>query len=127
LWIGAVVAGLAVAAGAFGAHGLKPKLKALADGDFQPAEVFETAARYQMYHGLALVGLGLFSNHRRGCRIVDAAGWSFILGTAIFSGSLYVLATTGTRWWGAVTPIGGVGILFGWALFAWAAQSGPRP
>ncbi len=116
--LGAMSAFVAVAAGAFGAHGLRDTLTP------DRLAVFETAARYQMYHALALLAVGLLSTRRRG-RGAPAAGWLFLLGTVLFSGSLYVLALSGVRWWGAVTPFGGVAWLLGWALLALAARK-PR-
>lgn len=118
---GAVAAGLAVAAGAFGAHALKARLSP------EMLAVFETAARYQMYHGLALVALGLY-NGPRPCRTLQAAGWLFVAGIAVFSGSLYTLALGGARWWGAVTPVGGVLFLAGWTCLAVGlARGGVNP
>ena|SRR5579872_5639689 len=132
LSIGAVLAGLAVAAGAFAAHGLDgffankyrddpPKLVA---GREVPLSVkrlqdFKTGAEYQMYHGLALLVVGLAARGGR-TRILDLAGWSFLLGIVLFSGSLYVLTLTGEARWGAVTPFGGLLFLVGWAVLAWA-------
>lgn len=110
--LGALFGMLGVMAGAFGAHGLKD---VLAPNDL---EIFETAVRYQMYHALALVGLGLLP---RPCRTTLIAGWCFVLGTVIFSGTLYLLVLSGARWWGAVTPIGGVLLILGWGIFAFAA------
>ena len=82
--------------------------------------MFETGARYQMYHALALLGVGLAAGRWPG-GAVTAAGWLFVAGTVLFAGSLYLLALTGTRWLGAVTPLGGVAFLAGWAALAWAA------
>ena len=104
-----VSAGMAVALGAFGAHGLRAMVTP------EMLAVFETGARYQMYHALALVAIGLAFARLEG-RTVAAAAWLFVAGTVLFSGSLYVLTLTGTRWWGAVTPLGGVAFLAGWAL-----------
>ena len=111
LGLGAGSGFVSVAAGAFGAH--------LLEGALPPArlEVFETAVRYQMFHALALVATGLLAARRDG-RAVAGAGWLFLTGTVLFSGSLYVLALTGTRAWGAVTPFGGVAWLAGWILLA---------
>ena len=81
--------------------------------------IFETATRYQMYHALALLATALIAA-RRPTRLVGAAGWLFIAGTVVFSGSLYVLSMTGIRWLGAITPIGGAAFLAGWALLALA-------
>jgi uncharacterized membrane protein YgdD (TMEM256/DUF423 family) len=112
---GAISGFLAVAAGAFAAHGLKARL------DADRLAVFETAARYEMYHALALVAAGLLAA-RAGSWATSLAGWSFIAGTVIFSGSLYALALTGARALGAVTPIGGVAFLAGWGALAIAAM-----
>jgi uncharacterized membrane protein YgdD (TMEM256/DUF423 family) len=112
--IGAVSGCLAVAAGAFGAHALRARLTP------ELLAVFETGARYQMYHALALLAVAIFVVRWPAPQAVWA-GWLFVAGTAVFSGSLYVLALTGMRWWGAVTPVGGVAFLAGWLLLAWAA------
>jgi uncharacterized membrane protein YgdD (TMEM256/DUF423 family) len=82
--------------------------------------VFETGVRYQTYHALALLAVGLAGGRWPGTAVV-AAGWLFLAGTVLFAGSLYLLALTGTRWLGAVTPLGGVAFLAGWAALAWAA------
>ncbi|MEW6542435.1 MAG: DUF423 domain-containing protein [Nitrospirota bacterium] len=113
---GAVMAGLSVAAGAFGAHSLKAVLSP------EQMTVFETAARYQMYHALGLVAVGVLG--QAGCggdRLIRAAGWLFFLGILLFSGSLYLVTLTGIRWLGAVTPLGGAAFLAGWGTLAWAA------
>jgi len=112
--LGAASAFVAVAAGAFGAHGLRESLTP------DRLAVFETAARYQMFHALALVVAGMLSTRRRG-RSAPAAGWLFLLGTVLFSGSLYALALTGQGWWGAVTPFGGTAWLAAWAVLGLAA------
>jgi len=109
--IGALSALVAVAAGAFGAHGLADRL---------PAErlvTFETAARYQMYHALALLAVAGAATRWPGSP-VTAAGWLFLAGTVLFSGSLYVLSLTGIRWLGAITPIGGTALIVGWIALA---------
>ncbi len=111
--LGAVSAALAVAAGAFAAHGLQQRL---APG---PLDVFQTAARYQMYHALALLLVACVAG-RWPARWVRVAGWLFVVGTLLFSGSLYALALTGARWLGALTPLGGVAFLAGWAALALA-------
>ena len=116
--IGAVIGGLGVIAGAFGAHGLEGKL------DSRALEVFETAAKYQMYHAPALLAVGLLTLQGRRGRMLDLAGWSFLVGVLIFSGTLYALAFTGIRWLGAITPIGGLGLIAGWLGLAIAA--GPK-
>jgi uncharacterized membrane protein YgdD (TMEM256/DUF423 family) len=109
--LGAISAFLAVAAGAFGAHGLRDRLSA------SLLETFQTGATYQMYHALALVGVGLLLGRFsvEGSPWLSAAGWLFVAGTVLFSGSLYALALTDTRWLGAITPLGGVAFLLGWA------------
>lgn len=119
LRIGAVWGFLAVATGAFGAHGLKERLTAL-----DQTANFHTAAQYHMYIALAIVAVGLLQMMGRSGTALSVAGWSFLIGSAIFSGSLYVLALTGLKWLGAITPIGGVAILVGWAALA-AAAGGP--
>jgi uncharacterized membrane protein YgdD (TMEM256/DUF423 family) len=114
---GAASALIAVAAGAFGAHGLTDRI---------PADrliVFETAARYQMYHALALMAVAWATTRWPGS-LTTNAGWLFVAGTVLFSGSLYVLSLTGIRWLGAVTPLGGVAFLAGWACLVWAASRG---
>ena len=112
--MGAVLAGLGVALGAFGAHGLKGMLSAdmLAN--------FETGVRYQMYHALALLAVAwaIAQWHNR---LLVIGGWLFVVGIIIFSGSLYVLSLTGLRWLGAITPIGGVALIAGWGCLAVAA------
>jgi uncharacterized membrane protein YgdD (TMEM256/DUF423 family) len=116
-WIlGCVFGFLGVAAGAFGAHALRGRV----DAELLP--VFETAARYQMYHALALLAVSLGSARAAG-GAWTAAGWLFTAGIVVFSGSLYLMTFTGHRWLGAVTPIGGVCFLAGWVALALAARS----
>ncbi len=115
LLLGALSGFLAVAAGAFGAHALRAVLTP------DLLAVFETGARYQMYHALALILVAVVSASAPQRRTVAAAGWCFVVGTLLFSGSLYLLALTGLRWWGAVTPVGGVAFLAGWACLGVAA------
>ena len=112
--LGSLSAAVAVAAGAFGAHLLRARL---APGDLA---TFETAARYQMYHALALLAVAWVAQQWPGA-LPRAAGWLFVAGTLVFSGSLYALVLSGQRWLGAVTPIGGVAFLAGWACLAAAA------
>ncbi|HVX89948.1 MAG TPA: DUF423 domain-containing protein [Gemmatimonadales bacterium] len=119
LLLGALSGFLAVAAGAFGAHALRAVLTP------DLLAVFETGARYQMYHALALVLVAVVSASAPQRRTVAAAGWCFVVGTLLFSGSLYLLALTGLRWWGAVTPVGGVAFLAGWVCLGAAALGGP--
>ena len=113
LIIGALSAFVAVAAGAFGAHGLRGALPPDLLG------VFETGVRYQIYHALALLIVSLLASSE-GSRPATIAGWLFVAGTVLFSGSLYVLSLTGMRWLGAITPLGGVAFLGGWLALAWA-------
>ena len=109
--LGALLAFLGVALGAFGAHALRARLTP-ADLD-----IFETGVRYQMYHALALFCVAWAATRWPG-GLVNAAGWSFVAGVLVFSGSLYVLVLTGQRWMGAITPLGGLALLIGWALLA---------
>lgn len=117
--VGGSLAFLSVAAGAFGAHALRSRLGP------ELLVTFETAARYQMYHALAALLAALAYGRWAGHQAIWA-GWAFVIGTAIFSGSLYLLTLTGARWWGAVTPIGGVTLLAGWVLFVWGVLAGNR-
>lgn len=118
-WIalGALNAAIAVAAGAFGAHGLRERL------DARALEIFETGARYQMYHALAMVLAGILASSSL-ARGAHTAGWLFQAGIVLFSGSLYALALTGTKGLGAITPIGGLAFLVGWIWLAWSAWRG---
>ena len=109
LALGSASAFLAVAGGAFGAHALRRRL------DETLLAVFETGIRYQMYHALALLAVAWVMD-RWGGGLVAASGWLFVVGTVIFSGSLYLLALTGQRMFGAVTPLGGVAFLAGWLV-----------
>jgi len=112
---GAVAGALTVVLGAFAAHGLKGKL------DVEQLAWWETAVRYQAYHSIALVLFGLLRERRAGSGL---AGWCFVAGVAIFSGTLYGLALGGPRWLGAITPIGGTSLIVGWLAFALAAARG---
>ena len=112
---GAVNAFLAVAAGAFGAHALKERLGPEMLG------VFETGARYHMYHALGLWAVAFVVSQRPAA---NPAGWLMLAGIVLFSGSLYALALSGVRAFGAVTPIGGVCFLAGWAILAWSCLRG---
>lgn len=115
-WIicGAVNAFVSVAGGAFAAHALRNRLEQ------RMVDVFETAARYQMYHALALLAVGWLITRTTG-GVATAAGWCFLVGIALFSGSLYALSTTGVKWLGMITPIGGTLFLIGWVLLVVAA------
>ncbi|MEZ6046708.1 MAG: DUF423 domain-containing protein [Planctomycetaceae bacterium] len=136
-WIslGAVLAGIAVITGAFAAHGLDSFCaKKYADEPavtvagwehpmaYKRLNDFQVGARYQMYHALGMIALGLLMNHRRS-KLLTAAGTCFALGIVLFSGSLYALVLTGIKILGAITPIGGVLMIIGWGLFAWGACS----
>ena len=115
--VGAVFGALGVVAGAFGAHGLKawvsPELLA----------VFETGVRYHLIHALALLAVA-WASTRWASAAIRAAGWLFVAGILVFSGSLYVLTLTGIRALGAITPFGGVAFIAGWLLLAWGAWRG---
>lgn len=119
LFLGSLLAGLGVAAGAFGAHALRARLS--------PADlaIFETGVRYQMYHALALLAVAWVAV-RWPSALGTWAGWSFVAGTLIFSGSLYLLVLSGQRWLGAVTPIGGVAFLAGWGCLGLLALRAGR-
>ncbi len=114
LFVGGLSGFLSVAAGAFGAHALKARLPP------DLLAVFETGARYQMYHALAIVLVALLQARGAPTALLAWSGWLFVAGTVLFSGSLYVLALSGMRWWGAVTPLGGLAFLGGWLLLALA-------
>lgn len=116
---GSIVMFIAVGAGAFGAHGLSSYF-----ADYPDLEgTFDTAVRYQMIHGIALF-LAAWIGVRYGSNFANWAGYMFLLGIVLFSGSLYLLVLTRTSWLGAVTPLGGVAFLAGWALLALAAWRG---
>jgi uncharacterized membrane protein YgdD (TMEM256/DUF423 family) len=134
LRIGAISGFLSVAFGAFGAHSLRDRFKVEESDSFttrvghqRMLENFETAARYQMYHALAICAVGLLALHGKSGGAVSVAGWAFLAGTLLFSGSLYVLVLTGQRWLGAITPLGGVSFLIGWLALAVAAGGSSRP
>jgi len=114
LFFSAMTGFIAVAAGAFGAHALKTKISP------EMLTVFEVGVRYQMYHALAM-GLSIWVSTVVSGVWPLAAGWTFLAGIAIFSGSLYILALTAVKAWGAVTPIGGLLLLAGWVFLAIAA------
>jgi uncharacterized membrane protein YgdD (TMEM256/DUF423 family) len=115
LALGSISAGLAVALGAFGAHGLKGRLAAnmLAN--------YETGVRYQMYHALALLAVAWAVSRWPGAGLPVTAGWLFVAGTVLFSFSLYALSLSGVRWLGAITPLGGVAFVAGWLCLLLAA------
>jgi len=111
---GALLGALAVVLGAFGAHALRSHLEQ------RDLEIFETAVRYQMYHAFALIAAAWLLS--REVPYAGHAAWAFIVGVAIFSGSLYLMVATGQRWLGAITPIGGVAMIIGWCLLALATS-----
>ncbi|MBA2662282.1 MAG: DUF423 domain-containing protein [Bradymonadaceae bacterium] len=112
--LGSLMALLAVATGAFGAHALASRV------DARMIEIWETAARYQMYHALALFVAAWLVGQTQ-ATAATVAGWSFFAGIMIFSGSLYLLVLTGTKWLGAITPIGGTAMIVGWICCLLAA------
>lgn len=111
--LGAINALISVAAGAFGAHALRSRLTP------EMLNIFETAARYQMYHAFGLFVIGWVARTRPS-PAADIAGWCLFIGIILFCGSLYILALSGLRWLGAITPLGGLAFLIGWALLAWS-------
>jgi uncharacterized membrane protein YgdD (TMEM256/DUF423 family) len=119
LLLGSLSAFVAVGAGAFGAHALRARLPA------DLLAVFDTAARYQLSHALALLAVA-WACSRWPARAFRWSGWCFVAGTLIFCGSLYALALTGQRGLGALAPIGGLAFLAGWALLAWGAWRSTR-
>lgn len=112
LSVGSLILALAVILGAFGAHGLKGRLPA------DKLASFETGVRYQFYHGFGLLVVGLLQAAGVGGGLVDVAGWLFLVGVVLFSGSIYWLAFQGPRWLGPVTPLGGLAFILGWLLLA---------
>ena len=112
LVIGSVFAALSVLMGAFGAHGLKNRLS------IEDLAIFETAVRYQMYHALGLLLMGLVSFYLTE-KLVSTPAYILILGIIVFSGSLFLVVFTNLRWFGAITPIGGLCLIIGWLLFAY--------
>lgn len=117
-FLGSISGGLAVAFGAFGAHTLKDRLTEDA------LSTFETAARYQMYHALALLAVAFALTRWPDSDLPVTAGWLFVTGTVLFSGSLYLLSLTDVRWLGAIAPLGGAAFIAGWACLALAAWRG---
>ncbi len=128
LFTAALLGGLAVAAGAFGAHALKQRFTRTTDAAAAERSLanWETAARYQMHHALALLAVGLIAVQRPS-HLLNAAGAAMTLGAVIFSGCLYALVLTGQRWLGAVVPIGGVLLIVGWVLLAVASWRSIQP
>ena len=112
LLVGSLLGFLGVAAGAFGAHGLRSRLST------EMLAVFETAVRYQMYHVFALLIVATAIGRLGDARLLSLAGWFFVAGIFLFSGSLYALALSGVTTLGAITPLGGLAFLIGWACLA---------
>ena len=128
LRVAAVWGFLAISMGAFGAHGLENRFASLgAISGGLPAErlktTFNTGAQYHMYCALALLAVGIMAYTGRGGAALQAAGWLFLVGSLVFSGSLYILAMTGVRWLGAITPFGGIAMIAAWVALAVAAGS----
>ena len=110
--IGAISGGLVIILGAFGAHGLKEVL------DEYSRSIYEKAVLYQMFHTVVILLLGVMEKVHPQLQLYWA-GWSFIIGIIIFSGSLYLLALTGIKWLGAITPLGGISFIIGWSWVFW--------
>lgn len=119
--VGSIFGFLAVGIGAFGAHGLKPYLTE------ETIKIFETGNKYHFYHSIVLLWIGslLLGNSLSSIQVkrLNLAGVFFLIGILIFSGTLYTLSITGVRWLGAITPIGGLSFLVGWALLIWSSSS----
>ena len=113
--LGSLLGALSVGLGAFGAHGLRSRMPP------DRLDNFETAARYQMYHALALLGASFAAGAWPGSALPVIAGWLFAAGILLFCGSLYLLVFTGQRMWGAVTPLGGLAFIAGWICLVFAA------
>ncbi|HZG58482.1 DUF423 domain-containing protein [Paenibacillus sp.] len=119
-WVaaGAVSAFLSVAVGAFGAHGLQLEAPY--------ADTYDTAVQYHMLHAIGMLAVGLAGASLERPSLLKWAGWAFAAGTLLFSGSLYLYSVTELSWLGAITPLGGLAFLAGWASFAAAARSAPK-
>jgi uncharacterized membrane protein YgdD (TMEM256/DUF423 family) len=120
LLLGSVNGGLAVILGAFGAHALRARL------DPAMMEVYHTGSQYHFYHALALVALAALATRLPDSDALRWSGWLMTIGIVLFSGSLYLLAVTGIRWLGAVTPLGGLAFIAAWGALALAALRMPR-
>ena len=114
--IGAIVMALSVAIGAFGAHGLEGRLSE------RMLKNYQTGVQYHMIHGVGLLFVGILSLKMTANQMVNGAGWAFLIGIVLFSGSLYVMALTGITKLGAITPIGGLAFIVGWVLLGIAAM-----
>jgi uncharacterized membrane protein YgdD (TMEM256/DUF423 family) len=119
--IGAILGCLAVGVGAFGAHALKARLESTG-----LSATYQTGVQYHFYHALALLAVGLLAQSGRSGTAIQVAGWSFLVGIVLFSGSLYVLALTGITKLGAITPFGGLAMIVGWIALAVAAGGTTR-
>jgi len=115
--LGSLSAFVAVALGAFAAHGLKGRLPS------ELLDAFEVGVRYQMFHALALLAVA-WAWSRWPRTEITVAGWLFLAGFLLFSGSLYLMALTGVRWIGIITPIGGLALIVGWLSLAWGVWQG---
>lgn len=117
--LGSLIGGIGVAIGAFGAHGLKNRI---------PPEIldsWEVAVRYQMYHALALIAVAwAITQWPAEVKLLSVGGWAFMGGILLFSGSLYILVLSGIKWLGAITPVGGVAFVVGWACLVIASLRG---
>lgn len=116
--IAGILGGLAVAIGAFGAHGLEALLES--NGR---TETFETAVKYHFYHALAILAVGIWQRIEKTDKRLNTAVWMFLIGILIFSGSLYALSLTGISWLGAITPIGGLAFILGWVFVVLSAKN----
>lgn len=114
LFLGALACMLAVILGAFGAHALRARLSP------EMLAIYQTGVQYHFWHALGLLAIGLMLAHLPEALLLKIAGWALLFGIFVFSGSLYLLAITGLKWLGAITPIGGVAFIAGWALAALA-------
>lgn len=110
--LGSLSGMVAVMLGAFGAHALRGRLDEYAQG------VFQTAVQYHFYHSLALLAVGVLAITQPQTAMLKSSGWLFFIGILIFSGSLYLLSISGLRWLGAITPLGGLSFIAGWACLA---------
>jgi len=117
--LGSLSGFLGVAMGAFAAHALRGRL------DAELMAIFEVGARYQMYHALALLAVGWACTRWQGT-LVAASGWLFVVGTALFSGSLYAISLTDIRSLGIITPLGGLAMLAGWLCLGWGGWKGRK-
>jgi uncharacterized membrane protein YgdD (TMEM256/DUF423 family) len=115
LLVGSIAMALAVALGAFGAHGLKNMLTD------EMLDIFETGVKYHFYHAIGLLVIGLVVQYMSESLLLQWSGWMMIAGILVFSGSLYILSIAGIRWMGAITPIGGLCFIISWILLALAA------